>query len=610
VPVSPDLAANLARETLAIYLDAEDRILAKVARRLARGINEPGWAEAKLLEVQQLRRESQAIMDAATGRSDAAIFAAVRAAYSRGMIVAGADIGARVTFGKTAEHAVAAIARATQERMVPARLRIVRFATDIYSAVLQQTAAAVTVGVDTRREASARMLTHLTSRGVTGFVDKVGRGWDLGSYTEMAVRTAAAQAAVQGHVDQLQAAGRDLVQVSNAPEECELCRPWEGKVLALSSASLGEPVAGQNGVRFTLAQAEAAGLFHPNCRHSVGAFIPGVTPPIYDTADPKGNALRVHQRAYERRIRELKRRQTVQLPLDPRAARLTGAKLRAKQAEFKAWREANGRKNLAYRTQVRKPQPVTHLTPPTPSAPATATLPGPRTTGQVPASRRGPARTPRVVDPPPIVELDPELAGYTDKELAALLEDASASDDPTAGEFIAQASRELELRASTQRVLVDADRDAEAWKLGHAAQLAQRPARKLAEQAKHEFDEFVYRAFLDAEAATNGNLVRRSALAEFNAKYGSVDVLFSGRVDIAYRYASEELLRWWETNPRLTLAEFKVQLGATDQTSVTAAGRAAKARQDAALRAEENYDPARAAERRKARARELRRRRG
>ena len=87
-------------------------------------------------------------------------------------------------------------------------------------------------------------------------------------------------------------------------------------------------------------------------------------------------------------------------------------------------------------------------------------------------------------------------------------------------------------------------------------------------------------------------------------------MLFTGRIDIAYKYASEELLRFWERSPRLTMAEFAVQSGVTDSRLSAAAGKAAKARQDAALRAEQNYDPERVRQRAAARARAKRRRAG
>lgn len=91
-----------------------------------------------------------------------------------------------------------------------------------------------------------------------------------------------------------------------------------------------------------------------NCRHREVLYLPGITKPLKDTADPEGNKLRTKQRYMERRVRELKRRVAVAQELDPRSPETAAAKakLRAYQAEFKRWREENGRKNLSYRTSL------------------------------------------------------------------------------------------------------------------------------------------------------------------------------------------------------------------------------------------------------------------
>jgi hypothetical protein len=131
-----------------------------------------------------------------------------------------------------------------------------------------------------------------------------------------------------------------------------VCRPFEGKVLSLSGRTTGRLKDGK-AVVASLAQAKSAGLFHNNCRHSHSIYLPGITKgPGKDTADPTGDALRQKQRAYERRVRELKRADAIAQEFGGPQATQARAKLRAKQSEFTAWREANDRKNLAYRTSL------------------------------------------------------------------------------------------------------------------------------------------------------------------------------------------------------------------------------------------------------------------
>jgi hypothetical protein len=112
--------------------------------------------------------------------------------------------------------------------------RILRTAEDVYRTGVADVAGQVITGVQTRREAAARAVTRLTAAGITGFTDRAGRNWELGSYVEMAARTTVGQAHVQGGLDRYTQQGRDLVIVSDAPEECAKCRPFEGRVLSLS----------------------------------------------------------------------------------------------------------------------------------------------------------------------------------------------------------------------------------------------------------------------------------------------------------------------------------------------------------------------------------------
>ncbi len=130
------------------------------------------------------------------------------------------------------------------------------------------------------------------------------------------------------------------------------CRPFEGKLLSLTGASQ----VGQRGdfqIVGTLAQAKAEGFMHPGCRHTLNRFIPGVTRPMHNTADPEGDKLRQQQRYRERRIRALKREVEAVKELDPEAAKKARAKLRAYTQDYRSWIEENGLKRLPYRESLK-----------------------------------------------------------------------------------------------------------------------------------------------------------------------------------------------------------------------------------------------------------------
>lgn len=100
----------------------------------------------------------------------------------------------------------------------------------------------------------------LQDEGLASLIDKGGRKWSLDRYTEMLIRTKTVEARNTGLVNRVAENDYDLVQVSDHQGECELCRPWEGKILSLTGKTKGYS---------SLAEAESSGLFHPNCRHSI-----------------------------------------------------------------------------------------------------------------------------------------------------------------------------------------------------------------------------------------------------------------------------------------------------------------------------------------------------
>ena len=86
----------------------------------------------------------------------------------------------------------------------------------------------------------------------------------LTSFTKRSIRSALSNTALMTYTSVMQENGHDLVVVSNEAAECPICRRFEGKVLSVS---------GSTSKYTSLAMAKVEGLFHPNCRHSVSAFM-------------------------------------------------------------------------------------------------------------------------------------------------------------------------------------------------------------------------------------------------------------------------------------------------------------------------------------------------
>lgn len=365
MPVSPDMAEDLAAAVSTLYEEAELALIEKVTRALAEGLNSPLWAELKLASIGHLRTAIEEIIAALQADATGAIRQAVTEAYDRGSQAAVAELGAlapHVASIPAGTHAVDRLASALVRETGATHSRILRTGLDVYRQVIAEATSAPLLGVSTRREAAARALAKFASRGVTGFVDRSGRAWNLTSYAEMATRSALGRAAVQAHDDRLGAAGIDLVVVSDAPEECPRCKPWEGKILRRqgpSGAGVEEMEHATEDDRIvrvrvagSLPEAKAAGLMHPNCRHSISIYLPGVTRP----APPKADRTRAtyeqsqQQRYLERQVRTWKRKAAGAIDGEKKAQ--ANAKVRAYQGRIRELVAETGLPRKSHREQL------------------------------------------------------------------------------------------------------------------------------------------------------------------------------------------------------------------------------------------------------------------
>ena len=113
----------------------------------------------------------------------------------------------------------------------------------------------------TARQVTAELLTRLESRPEGfKFVDAGNRVWDSRAYCEMLARTTLLNTSRQEYLDTCAENGADVVMVTVSGHCCDKCAEWENRLLSISGATKGLP---------TVEEATAAGLFHPNCTHSL-----------------------------------------------------------------------------------------------------------------------------------------------------------------------------------------------------------------------------------------------------------------------------------------------------------------------------------------------------
>lgn len=353
--IDPDDVQRIAKTVSDIYSDATARLLAQVAKRMARGIEDPGWAEQKLLEIVGHRADAAKIVAELERDAGPALRKAIEDAAELGHKAAASELKLTGSLApQTNTAAVEALARETVTKITNTHGGILRSVDDIYRSVIAEVSApGVVTGSETRIQATQRALDRFADRGITGFRDTAGRNWEIESYAEMSTRTASSNAMVNSRMDVYQSDGRDLVIISDSPQECDKCRPWEGKILTISgSAMRGDKLDRGFKVAGSMAEARGAGLFHPNCTHDARPYIAGLTERFKDTANPEGDKLRQEQRRLERGVRQYKRREAVAITDDAKA--VARAKAKAWQSRLKSHVDDNDLKRLRYREQIGK----------------------------------------------------------------------------------------------------------------------------------------------------------------------------------------------------------------------------------------------------------------
>lgn len=131
--------------------------------------------------------------------------------------------------------------------------------------ILNDAAASVASGTETRVQAVHRAIRRISDEGLTGFVDRAGRSWTPEAYVNMVTRTTVHNTAIQATRARMEDYNTQVFQVSSHAGARPLCYPYQGKFYSWDNTS-GEIILGDGSVvryegldRTTYGQ--AAGLF-------------------------------------------------------------------------------------------------------------------------------------------------------------------------------------------------------------------------------------------------------------------------------------------------------------------------------------------------------------
>lgn len=180
----------------------------------------------------------------------------------------GAAITVKTGFNRVHKDYIMALIDDTSEAFGDSLSAVKRSATSLLGkavrdGVTQKIAKGITAG-ESLRQVRDTIVLQLKEQGLAALKDKAGRSWELDRYAEMLFRTKVVEARNRGMVNRMAENGYDLVQVSSHGAD-DVCGDWEGKILSMTGQTKGYD---------TVAEAEADGLFHPNCKHALNVMIP------------------------------------------------------------------------------------------------------------------------------------------------------------------------------------------------------------------------------------------------------------------------------------------------------------------------------------------------
>lgn len=246
---------RLASRVVDLYNAAENDIFFRITKRLETGIDSPDWERKKMQQIRQMNddvMEQISILDLkmppeANGIIEEGYKAGARsvdidlidqgmASTKQGQLYFTQQIGiiepeVAIAFGKIDQRKVEAIAKALENQLKETHPQILRTANDVYRRVIVDSVVQQATGVSTRRQAVQSALNKFANIGVTSFIDKAGRNWTLGAYSEMACRSGLVQSNLAGTQDRMEELGVNTVIVSVHSGSSDLCLPWEGKIL-------------------------------------------------------------------------------------------------------------------------------------------------------------------------------------------------------------------------------------------------------------------------------------------------------------------------------------------------------------------------------------------
>lgn len=227
-----------AEEMVSILTQMETDLTLLIAEGLNKAeVNEMKDLQLKLDEVKRMKVQCNKVIKKAEADFEKIYNDKLKVVYEEGYVEGQLELVSKFgTFGSGGVvdvDRVKALAKAYSGINSGVYGYVLRQTMDEYRQAFKKVGAMMQTGEYNKTQAIRTYTDELAKKGITKFVDKGGRRWSLDSYAEMVVRTNYVQVSLAGRTDSYKDNDLKYVIVSEHPEECPMCRPWEGKVLRM-----------------------------------------------------------------------------------------------------------------------------------------------------------------------------------------------------------------------------------------------------------------------------------------------------------------------------------------------------------------------------------------
>lgn len=275
-----------------MYEDMEIRLIKSMKRNLQLHLDEedetgfkyPQWQTMKLKELKRYQRQNKDIVGHDTKGFSSSISNYLKNELREGSYNALKDFREAMgdkykanrslsnSFFKINDKKVNSLINSVNSDLKTANRAVLRMTNDQYRKVIFQSQLYVANGVMTPKQAIDAANKDFLRRGLNVIEYKDGKRVNIASYSQMAIRTAGQRAMLMGEGAARKKLGVHLIRISAHGTSCELCIPWQGKVLIDDVYGGGSK---KDGKYQLLSEAMDQGLFHPNCKHGISTYFGG-----------------------------------------------------------------------------------------------------------------------------------------------------------------------------------------------------------------------------------------------------------------------------------------------------------------------------------------------